>query len=128
MLFRSGALFEYWSHAACFLPIEDYQLYRPGVWRGEGSRKWLEEHPQVAETVLNHIRANGEARSSDFERTDGQASGWFNWKEEKVALVPGTAFGACGEGSVRCSYATSMDEIKEAMVRIAAFLKRLPRR
>ena len=49
-------------------------------------------------------------------------------QEEKVALVPGTAFGACGEGSVRCSYATSMDEIKEAMVRIAAFIQRLPRR
>lgn len=49
-------------------------------------------------------------------------------QEEKVALVPGTAFGACGEGSVRCSYATSMDEIKAAMTHIAAFLKRLPRR
>lgn len=85
-LLAEGALFEYWSHAACFLPIEDYQLYRPGVWRGEGSRKWLEEHPEIAETVLNHVRVNGEARSSDFERTDGQESGWFNWKEEKVAL------------------------------------------
>lgn len=48
--------------------------------------------------------------------------------EEKVAMVPGPAFGPCGEGSVRCSYATSMEEIKEAMVRIARFLKRLPRR
>lgn len=48
-------------------------------------------------------------------------------KEEKVAAVPGTAFGPCGEGYVRCSYATSMDEIKEAMVRIARFVKaRLP--
>jgi len=42
---------------------------------------------------------------------------------EKVAVVPGTAFGACGEGYVRCSYATSMDEIKEAMVRIKRFLQ-----
>lgn len=48
--------------------------------------------------------------------------------EEKVAVVPGTAFGPCGEGSVRCSYATSMEDIKEAMIRIAAFLSRLPRR
>ncbi len=45
--------------------------------------------------------------------------------EEKVAIVPGTAFGACGEGYVRCSYATSMDEIKEAMLRLARFTKRL---
>ncbi len=48
--------------------------------------------------------------------------------EEKVAMVPGGAFGPCGEGSVRCSYATSMEEIKEAMTRIGKFLKRLPSR
>jgi aminotransferase len=41
--------------------------------------------------------------------------------EEKVALVPGTAFGTCGEGFVRCAYATSMDNIKEAMVRLKRF-------
>jgi aminotransferase len=45
--------------------------------------------------------------------------------EEKVAVVPGTAFGACGEGFVRCSYATSMALIEEAMSRTAAFVKRV---
>ena len=45
--------------------------------------------------------------------------------EERVAAVPGTAFGACGEGHVRCSYATSMDDIKEAMRRMAGFVARL---
>ena len=45
--------------------------------------------------------------------------------EEKVAVVPGTAFGACGEGFVRCSYATSMPLIEEAMARMAAFVARL---
>ncbi|MEK7216082.1 MAG: aminotransferase class I/II-fold pyridoxal phosphate-dependent enzyme, partial [Chloroflexota bacterium] len=44
--------------------------------------------------------------------------------EEKVAVVPGSAFGACGEGFVRCCYATSMDEIKEAIVRIGRFVDR----
>ena len=42
---------------------------------------------------------------------------------EHVALVPGTAFGACGEGHVRCSYATSIDKISEALARIENFLK-----
>jgi aminotransferase len=46
-------------------------------------------------------------------------------KEQKVALVPGTAFGACGEGFVRCSYATSMDQIELAVVRIRLFLESL---
>ncbi|MEI6892050.1 MAG: aminotransferase class I/II-fold pyridoxal phosphate-dependent enzyme [Pontiella sp.] len=46
-------------------------------------------------------------------------------EDENVACVPGTAFGACGEGFIRCSYATSLDDIKEAMVRIARFIKKL---
>ncbi|HRT08207.1 MAG TPA: aminotransferase class I/II-fold pyridoxal phosphate-dependent enzyme [Candidatus Paceibacterota bacterium] len=46
-------------------------------------------------------------------------------QEEKVAVVPGTAFGDCGEGFVRCAYATSMDNIKEAMVRLKRFIGRL---
>jgi len=46
-------------------------------------------------------------------------------QEEKVAVVPGTAFGACGEGFVRCAYATSMENIKEAMVRLKRFASKL---
>src|SRR5207237_9481959 len=44
--------------------------------------------------------------------------------EEKVAVVPGTAFGPCGEGFVRCAYATSMENIKEAMTRIQRFIEK----
>ena len=43
--------------------------------------------------------------------------------EEKVAVVPGTAFGDCGEGFIRCSYAYSIDNIKEALRRIEKFMK-----
>ena len=46
-------------------------------------------------------------------------------EEENVACVPGTAFGPSGEGYLRCSYATAMDEIKEAMVRMQRFMGRL---
>ncbi len=41
---------------------------------------------------------------------------------EHVALIPGSAFGACGEGHVRCSYATSADKISEALNRIEDFV------
>ena len=41
---------------------------------------------------------------------------------EKVALVPGNAFGACGEGYVRCSYAASSKNLSEALDRIARFV------
>ncbi len=45
--------------------------------------------------------------------------------EEKVAAVPGTAFGACGEGHLRCTYATSMDNLKESLTRMKRFLDKL---
>ena len=44
--------------------------------------------------------------------------------EEKVAVVPGTAFGASGEGFIRCSYATATDKVQEAAQRIARFVER----
>lgn len=43
--------------------------------------------------------------------------------EKKVAIVPGNAFGACGEGYVRISYAASLHDINEAMIRLAEFIK-----
>lgn len=45
-------------------------------------------------------------------------------KEEKVAVVPGSAFGTYGEGFIRCSYAYSVEELKEALVRIERFVSK----
>jgi aminotransferase len=45
-------------------------------------------------------------------------------REERVAVVPGTAFGACGEGFLRCAYATSMENIKEAITRLRRFISK----
>ena len=44
---------------------------------------------------------------------------------ENVACIPGTAFGACGEGFLRCSYATNLEQLKIAMARMARFVKGL---
>lgn len=46
-------------------------------------------------------------------------------QEEKVAVVPGTAFGECGEGFLRISYAYSLDNLKVAIGRLADFIQRL---
>ena len=46
-------------------------------------------------------------------------------REEKVAVVPGTAFGDCGEGFLRISYAYSLENLQIAMEKIEAFIKRL---
>ena len=46
-------------------------------------------------------------------------------EEEKVAVVPGTAFGDCGEGFLRISYAYSIDDLKVALGRMKKFIARL---
>jgi len=45
-------------------------------------------------------------------------------REERVLVVPGTAFGQCGEGFVRATYANSMENIIEALKRIQRFAKK----
>lgn len=93
-LLAEGALFEYWSHAACFLPVENFPLYRRLMLQLDGwaphwlarGRKWLDDNAEEAQYILSRIRANGGVRSSDFERQDGKASGWWDWKSQKMTL------------------------------------------
>lgn len=84
-----GRLFEYWSHAACFLPIEDYPIYRHRMQHEVHryySPEWRERHNQTIDTVMARVRGDGAVRSSDFERSDGRKGTWWNWKEEKQVL------------------------------------------
>jgi len=71
--------------------------------------------PSGAFYVFPCIRSSG-LSSMDFSRK--------LLEEEKVAVVPGTAFGDCAEGYIRISYASSMDNLKEALNRIKKFLER----
>ena len=60
-------------------------------------------------------------------KVTGMTSEEFSEKllyEEKVAVVHGSAFGRCGEGYIRCCYATSLPEIEEALIRINKFVKK----
>jgi hypothetical protein len=90
-LLAEGELFEYWSHEACFLPVEDYPLYRRRMLdaRQSGwkySHEWVTAHGEEVGRVLARVREHGAARSSDFARTDGGRGGWWEWKPEKRAL------------------------------------------
>src|ERR671922_1699842 len=74
-LLAEGALFEYWSHEACFLPIEDYPLYRhrmvdPGSMGWKYAQQWAAAHRAEMDAMLAHIREQGPVRSADFARTD----------------------------------------------------------
>ncbi|HJS30020.1 MAG TPA: crosslink repair DNA glycosylase YcaQ family protein, partial [Anaerolineales bacterium] len=93
-LLAEGALFEFWSHAMCFLPIEDYPIYRRLMldavdkknWPVKWSVKWMQEHPEVVDRVRSHLHEKGAVRSAEFENKNRPPGGWWNWKEEKDAL------------------------------------------
>ena len=70
--------------------------------------------PQGAFYVFPSIRHTGMTSEEFCEKL---------LEKEKVAVVPGNAFGASGEGFVRISYAYSIDEIKSALERINRFLE-----
>ncbi|HEY0036358.1 MAG TPA: crosslink repair DNA glycosylase YcaQ family protein [Longimicrobium sp.] len=89
-LLAEGKLFEYWAHEACFLPIEDYPLFRRRMldpsWAGwRGSHAVMERHPESAARLLERVRERGPVRSSDFERLE-KGGTWWDWKPEKRML------------------------------------------
>lgn len=88
---EEGRLFEYWSHEACFLPIESFGRYRhqmlnPDAMGWKYNQTWLRENASQVKQILKHIKEFGACRSADFERTDGKAGGWWEWKPEKRSL------------------------------------------
>lgn len=83
-------LFEYWSHAASLIPIDDLPLYR---WKMDKWKKnwndpetWLGKNRVFAKNLLQHIEMTGPVKSSDFKRSDGVKGTWWDWKAEKIAL------------------------------------------
>ena len=96
--------------------------------KGEYKKRRNYIHSSLEEMGIPCIRPEGAFYAFADISKFGMTAKEFSLKlldEQNVACVPGTAFGACGEGFIRCSYATSLDEIKEAMVRIARFIETL---
>ncbi|WP_431227390.1 winged helix-turn-helix domain-containing protein [Burkholderia contaminans] len=85
-------LFEYWSHEACFLPVEQFGLMRykmldPSGMGWKYAAEWHEQNRPEIERLLARIRAEGPVRSADFAREDGaKGNGWWDRKPEKRHL------------------------------------------
>ncbi|WP_240914034.1 winged helix-turn-helix domain-containing protein [Microbulbifer sp. SH-1] len=81
---RERQIFEYWSHAAAYLPVEDYRFARVRMDRiRKGQNHWFKKNAKLCRFVLDRIRAEGPLKASDFVRAKG---GWWSWSEEKKAL------------------------------------------
>lgn len=86
MLVREGKAFEYWSHAASYLPMEDFRFSLPRKAKHlAGHAHWFSRNKKLMSYVLDRIRAEGPLQSKDFE-TDRKRGSWFDWKPAKIAL------------------------------------------
>jgi uncharacterized protein YcaQ len=85
-LMREKKIFEYWSHAAAFLPMEDFRfsLVRKQEFQ-KGRAHWFAKDKKIHKYVFDKIKAEGALQSKDFE-TDKRRGSWFDWKPAKIAL------------------------------------------
>jgi uncharacterized protein YcaQ len=82
----SGGAFEYWAHAACVLPVEQWPLFsfRRRRFRARGQR-WHEVPEGVGERVLERLRAEGPLTSTELGGAK-RGGPWWDWSEVKVAV------------------------------------------
>lgn len=87
-LMKDRVIFEYWFHAAAFLPMSDYRFALTNMRRIEReSSKWFKSVTKKDEQwVLDHICAEGPLRSRDFQSANTNHGSWWNWKPVKKTL------------------------------------------
>ncbi|HMQ68195.1 MAG TPA: crosslink repair DNA glycosylase YcaQ family protein [Ignavibacteria bacterium] len=86
-LMKNKKIFEYWSHAAAYLPIKDFRFSLIRKKRYSDKYKiWGKANKKVINYVLDRIKSEGALQSKDFEGDGSKANGWWNWKPAKDAL------------------------------------------
>lgn len=87
LLEKDKCIFEYWSHAASYLPMSDYRFTLPlkKVY-AQGKSHWFEQNKKINKYVLDKIKAEGPLQSKDFEFKRSTPGNWYNWKPAKQAL------------------------------------------
>ncbi len=86
-LMQQGRIFEYWSHAAAFLPISDYRFTLPAKREfAKGKRWWYQCDPKIKRQTLDRITREGPLRSRDFRNHGKRQLSMWQWKPAKMAL------------------------------------------
>ncbi len=84
---RRGGVFEYWSHAAAYLPMSSYRYCLPRMERmRRGGGYGPNADAALADEVLRRIRTEGPLMSKDFAHSTRPGGGWWDWKPAKIAL------------------------------------------
>jgi uncharacterized protein YcaQ len=84
-LVKSRKVFEHWSHAASYLPMNEYRFSLP-MKAAFQKKSWLNSEPKLLLAVVEKIRNEGALRSKDFENSKKGKTGWWDWKPAKRAL------------------------------------------
>lgn len=86
-LLQQKQIFEYWSHAAAFLPMRDFRfsLYRKAQLQ-HGQKHWFAPDHQQMQEVRARIRAEGPLKAADFAKTTEASGPWWDWQPAKKAL------------------------------------------
>lgn len=86
-LVEGRQVFEYWFHAASYLPMKDFRFVLPQMLdiKQNGTR-YYNADPKVMQYVLDTIRAEGPKRARDFENETKREGSWWSWKPTKMAL------------------------------------------
>ncbi|MEJ2178145.1 MAG: crosslink repair DNA glycosylase YcaQ family protein [Gammaproteobacteria bacterium] len=86
-LVEGRKVFEYWSHAAAYLPIEDYRYCLPRMHaERSGEGRWHTKDKQLMNQVLTQIKDEGPLRARDFEDPNPGKKAMWEWKPAKYAL------------------------------------------
>ena len=86
-LLAAGEVFEYWSHAAAWLPMRDYRFALPRMLtERQGAGRWHRKNPRLMRQVLDRIRSEGPLMSRDFEDSKPGSRAMWEWKPAKYAL------------------------------------------
>ena len=86
-LVKRHRAFEYWSHAAAYLPMRDFRFALPMMRAIAAGEMWVRRTDgKLRERVLHRIRDEGPLFVRDFEDTRASRSGWWDWKPAKRAL------------------------------------------
>ena len=84
LLANRRTVFEYWSHAAAYLPISDYRYYLP-VMKGYGKKHPVDK--KMRKQIISRINDEGPLQSRDFEDPrQKKSTGWWDWKPAKLAM------------------------------------------
>lgn len=87
LLEKDKAIFEYWSHAASYLPMSDFRYSLPRKQSYiEGKSHWFTQDKKIKKYVLDKIKSEGPLQSKDFEYKRTGPGNWFEWKPAKRAL------------------------------------------